>query len=200
MASRTRVLTGLDGQRYHFDAGVFCLELLLTGGPGPIGEAYEILFKPDDLAEWLLDSRLNDTAPVRREDLDITESDLAHVTQFRNALWHAAEAMAKGQAPEKSHLEVINGAVGEPPRPQIDVATLQRHWAAPITGRQIAAMAAREAIDLVGSTRLRQCAGDNCALLFLDTSRPGKRRWCSMERCGNRNKVREFRSRSGATS
>ena len=55
-------------------------------------------------------------------------------------------------------------------------------------------------IDLVGSTRLRQCAGDNCALLFLDTSRPGKRRWCSMERCGNRNKVREFRSRAGVVS
>jgi predicted RNA-binding Zn ribbon-like protein len=200
MASRTRVLTGHDGQRYHFDAGVFCLELLLTGGPGPIGESYEILYAPGDLADWLLDSRLNDTAPVRREDLDISAADLAEIVRFRNALWGAAEAMAHGQALEKGHLEVINAAVGEPPRPQIDVATLERHWSAPITGSQLMALAAREAIDLVGSTRLRQCAGDNCALLFLDTSRPGKRRWCSMERCGNRNKVREFRSRSGAAS
>uniref|UniRef100_UPI0028119726 CGNR zinc finger domain-containing protein n=1 Tax=Streptomyces sp. TaxID=1931 RepID=UPI0028119726 len=26
--------------------------------------------------------------------------------------------------------------------------------------------------------------------------RPGRRRWCSMERCGNRHKVRAYRSRT----
>jgi len=40
------------------------------------------------------------------------------------------------------------------------------------------------------------CGADNCALIYLDTSRPGNRRWCSMERCGNRAKVRGHRSRS----
>ncbi|MDI5982688.1 CGNR zinc finger domain-containing protein, partial [Amycolatopsis magusensis] len=29
----------------------------------------------------------------------------------------------------------------------------------------------------------------------LDTSRPGNRRWCSMQRCGNRNKVKAYRER-----
>ncbi|NEE48667.1 CGNR zinc finger domain-containing protein, partial [Streptomyces sp. SID8455] len=42
---------------------------------------------------------------------------------------------------------------------------------------------------------IRTCGADDCRLLFVDTSRPGKRRWCSMERCGNRHKVRAHRAR-----
>jgi predicted RNA-binding Zn ribbon-like protein len=37
--------------------------------------------------------------------------------------------------------------------------------------------------------RLRRCAAADCGLWFYDTSRGGKRRWCSMARCGNRAKV-----------
>jgi predicted RNA-binding Zn ribbon-like protein len=198
VSSRTRLLTGLDGQRYHFDPGAFCLELLVTGGPGP-GEAYEILHEPANLADWLLDSRLNDTAPVRPEDLDVTAEDFEYVVRFRNTLWSVFPALAHGRTPMAADLEAINDAIGDPPRPRIDPETRLRSWATPVTGRQVAAQAAREAIDLLDSPRLRECAGDNCYLLFVDTSRPGKRRWCSMERCGNRNKVREFRSRSGGT-
>jgi predicted RNA-binding Zn ribbon-like protein len=39
-------------------------------------------------------------------------------------------------------------------------------------------------------TLLRQCPGEGCAWLFLDTSRNKSRRWCSMEVCGNRSKAR----------
>jgi predicted RNA-binding Zn ribbon-like protein len=39
------------------------------------------------------------------------------------------------------------------------------------------------------------CEGDDCYLMFFDTSRPGNRRWCSMQRCGNRHKVGAYRSR-----
>jgi hypothetical protein len=37
--------------------------------------------------------------------------------------------------------------------------------------------------------------GSRCSLLFVDTSRSGRRRWCSMERCGNRAKVAAHRRR-----
>ena len=58
---------------------------------------------------------------------------------------------------------------------------------------------ARDAIDLFGgplARRIRACAAENCGLLLLDTSRPGQRRWCSMQLCGNRAKVRTHRSAS----
>ncbi len=37
--------------------------------------------------------------------------------------------------------------------------------------------------------RIRGCANPECILWFLDTSRPGTRRWCSMAACGNRDKA-----------
>jgi predicted RNA-binding Zn ribbon-like protein len=37
--------------------------------------------------------------------------------------------------------------------------------------------------------RIRGCANPDCVLWFLDTSRPGTRRWCSMAACGNREKA-----------
>ena len=44
--------------------------------------------------------------------------------------------------------------------------------------------------------RVRQCPGDRCGWLFLDTSRGGRRRWCTMADCGNVAKVRRFRGRA----
>jgi hypothetical protein len=38
-------------------------------------------------------------------------------------------------------------------------------------------------------SRVRPCANRDCVLWFLDTSRPGTRRWCSMAVCGNRDKA-----------
>ena len=38
--------------------------------------------------------------------------------------------------------------------------------------------------------RLRSCAGESCDWLFVDTSRNHLRRWCTMDECGNRAKMR----------
>ena len=43
--------------------------------------------------------------------------------------------------------------------------------------------------------RLRSCGGENCEWMFLDHSKNGKRRWCSMATCGNDHKVKQFRKR-----
>ena len=54
----------------------------------------------------------------------------------------------------------------------------------------------RAAVDLLTTDaleRVRVCADDSCAWLFLDTTRNRTRRWCDMKMCGNRNKVRRFR-------
>jgi predicted RNA-binding Zn ribbon-like protein len=52
----------------------------------------------------------------------------------------------------------------------------------------VAEAAARLLID-ADPARLRRCDAPGCSLWFLDTSRNGRRRWCSMARCGNRAKV-----------
>jgi predicted RNA-binding Zn ribbon-like protein len=46
---------------------------------------------------------------------------------------------------------------------------------------------------------VRECEAGDCDRLFLDTSRTRRRRWCSMEWCGNREKARRsVRQSSGA--
>lgn len=71
-------------------------------------------------------------------------------------------------------------------------------WAPPVQAAQGLATLAREAIELLSgplSGRIRECASDDCPLVFVDVSRPGTRRWCAMERCGNRHKLRALRAR-----
>ncbi|MDG4860597.1 CGNR zinc finger domain-containing protein, partial [Streptomyces sp. T-3] len=46
--------------------------------------------------------------------------------------------------------------------------------------------------------RIRQCEGDNCPIIYLDTSRGRRRRWCSSEICGNRERVARHRRRAAA--
>jgi predicted RNA-binding Zn ribbon-like protein len=70
------------------------------------------------------------------------------------------------------------------------------HWRGDAAA--LLALLAREAVLLLGGAdraRIRQCEAEGCALLFLDMSRAGDRRWCSMQGCGNKAKVAEFRRR-----
>jgi len=48
--------------------------------------------------------------------------------------------------------------------------------------------------------RVKICDSDECRWVFYDRSKPGNRRWCSSDRCGNREKTRAYRKRhrSGA--
>jgi hypothetical protein len=46
--------------------------------------------------------------------------------------------------------------------------------------------------------KVRKCASDTCELFFINTSRNGRRRWCSMSTCGNRAKVNAYLKRKEA--
>jgi predicted RNA-binding Zn ribbon-like protein len=64
----------------------------------------------------------------------------------------------------------------------------------------IASAVALQAVDLLRdlpAKRLRLCAGPNCAWLFLDFSKAGRRKWCDMATCGNDAKAkRHYRART----
>ena len=55
------------------------------------------------------------------------------------------------------------------------------------------ARAAGDLLDSPDLTLVKACPGEDCGWLFLD--RRGRRRWCSMESCGNRAKVRAHAER-----
>jgi predicted RNA-binding Zn ribbon-like protein len=55
-----------------------------------------------------------------------------------------------------------------------------------------------DAIRLVAfadPARLRRCRADACLRWFVDTSKGGRRAWCSMTTCGNRAKATRYRAR-----
>ncbi|WP_028851703.1 CGNR zinc finger domain-containing protein [Thermocrispum municipale] len=196
MNAGTRMVTGADGQRWLFDPGSLCLELLLTGGPAESGRP-ELLRTPADLVGWLTESRLARTAEVHRRQVDVRPSELRRIKELRDIAWRVMTTLARGGDPAPEQLEAINDYAQDSIHPELEPSTRTVRWA-PMTGEQVLGTIARDAIDVIGGSvsRLRECAGEDCSLLFLDTSRPGNRRWCSMRRCGNREKVRAFRSRT----
>ncbi|MFE0736393.1 CGNR zinc finger domain-containing protein [Streptomyces sp. NPDC058855] len=183
-----------DGQRFRFDAGALCLELLLTGGPGPVASRYEVLDRVGGLLDWVRRCRL---APG--PELTVTPAELAAVRELRDALWRLALARAGGEGYAPGDLDLVNGAAAGAPLAALVRPDGTRAWAPGATGTRLLATVARDAVDLLTgphADRVRVCGAADCFLVFADTSRPGRRRWCSMERCGNRHKVRAHRSRT----
>jgi predicted RNA-binding Zn ribbon-like protein len=58
--------------------------------------------------------------------------------------------------------------------------------------RWAAALDATRLLTLERRAPIRECEGAQCGWFFLDESRNRRRRWCSMESCGNRAKARRF--------
>ncbi|MBR8643242.1 ABATE domain-containing protein [Streptomyces tuirus] len=185
-------LVSSRGKSFRFDPGALCLELLTTGGPGAFAR-WEVLHEPADLILWAGRSRLPDGL-----DLTVSVEELERARALRDALFPLAADRAHGRPPRAAHLDVVNEAAAGPPL----VARLEpdgsRAWAPGATGTHLLATVARDAIDLFTGPyahRVRECGAHNCSLLFVDTSRPGRRRWCAMEHCGNREKARAHRAR-----
>ncbi|XCB22935.1 ABATE domain-containing protein [Tunturibacter gelidoferens] len=57
------------------------------------------------------------------------------------------------------------------------------------------AEAAAELLTTADFDLIKHCEDDTCSLWFSDQTKSHNRRWCSMEICGNRNKVAAYRVR-----
>jgi predicted RNA-binding Zn ribbon-like protein len=181
-----------DGKPFRFDPGALCLELVATGGPGEFAR-YEVLHESADLVAWADRSRL----PGGLE-LTVSEGELARARELRDTLFLLAADRAHGRPLRPAHIEVVNVAAAEAPLVSRITPDGTRAWAPDATGTQLLSTVARDAVDLFTgphADRVRECGAHDCYLLFVDTSRPGRRRWCAMEHCGNRAKARAFRSR-----
>ncbi|MEV5757687.1 CGNR zinc finger domain-containing protein [Streptomyces tendae] len=181
-----------QGKAYRFDPGALCLELLTTGGPGDFAR-WEVLHEPADLLTWVDRSRLPDGL-----DVSVDRTDVARARALRDALFLLAADRAHGRPLHPAHLDIVNAAAAVPPLATRLEPDGGRAWAPGATGPGLLSTVARDAIELFTgpyADRIRECGAHNCFLLFVDTSRPGRRRWCAMEHCGNREKVRAHRAR-----
>ncbi len=202
-SSKTRAITGVPARtsqprRMILISGRISLDLSHTGGVRTEqAKAFEQLHEPQDFALWLIQSSLSlDVSSVSKQDL-------MAVYELREAIWYVAHAVQSGAPVNAPDRDIINKyATRVPIIPRIDQDNTLV-WAQPITVVAILSYIARDAIDLLGSEtkhKLRECANPTCPLLFVDSSRPGKRRWCSMERCGSMTKTARFRNKIQASS
>jgi predicted RNA-binding Zn ribbon-like protein len=188
-----RLLTDPKGGSFWFDAGAVCLDFAHSGGEGQYA-VFETLHTPADLAEWLAQPALAATLTV-----PATVRDLTAAKALRQAIWDAAHAQAERRALPAAAVATINRAATAPPLvPELAADGRTARWVPPVRTTQALSTLAREMIELLSGPlagRIRECASDNCPLVFVDSSRPGARRWCAMERCGNRHKLRALRAR-----
>jgi predicted RNA-binding Zn ribbon-like protein len=183
-------LQGLSpSEARRFRTGRACLDFCHTGGDGPLAR-FELLVDADSLAWWL-------GVVLETDGIVVGPDSLAATRSLRGAIWAAAHDLIAGRTIQASSRRTINAvAEGEPCAPQLGAdGTIA--FARPIPVDQVLSSLARDAIDLFGGPlagRIRVCEAADCRLLFVDQSRPGGRRWCSMQRCGNLAKVRRHRS------
>ncbi|HSI80867.1 MAG TPA: CGNR zinc finger domain-containing protein [Solirubrobacterales bacterium] len=173
--------------RRRFRTGRPCLDFTHTGGEGEFA-AWELLHEPADVARFL-------GVVVGVDGLRVRRADLPAVRRLRGAITRAARLAASGGSAAGADVAAINAAADHAPLvPRLTAGG--ESTLVPGTARQALSALARDAIDLFSSPlagRIRVCAADDCGLLFVDASRPGRRRWCSMERCGDRAKKRKAR-------
>lgn len=184
----------------RFDSGRLCLDLLATGG-GRLGEGRaERLAGPEELRDWLAG------AGVVPPGTPLGGVDAGWVGRFlaaRELLQRVVHAEIDGRAAD-SDLERVNALAAAAPPAVLAVraedGTLVRHVATAPGCDALVGRVARDAVELltdpVARGQLRRCAGQTCSLVYLDTSRGRRRRWCSSEVCGNRERVARHRRRT----
>ncbi|HXY99583.1 MAG TPA: CGNR zinc finger domain-containing protein [Stellaceae bacterium] len=131
---------------------------------------------------------------------------LAEALALREALYRLFHAIAAKTAPAAADLLRLNGALAHTtPRRAVEPRADGFGWrvAAGEAGAvRLLTPVLWSAGDLLVGKRLakvRHCANPDCQWLFLDDSKSGNRRWCSMSACGNRAKAhRHYARKKGA--
>ena len=115
---------------------------------------------------------------------------------IREAVYRIFYAMAARKTPEARDVMTVNRALDDAPaRRMLARGEKGFGWRIDSNGFSAPSLLAPvlwSAGDLMVSRdaiRLRHCSNDKCLWLFLDDSKNGSRRWCSMQACGNRAKA-----------
>lgn len=175
-----------DLRGFPLRSGRLSLDFTATLG-GRYRGGLERLGSPEDLREWLRTSGMGPRPASVRDD------HLKAALELREAIYRLAHP---DRRPSAKDVGTVNLWAALPPlAPKLAVdGSVSLHGSVESSLSTLA----RDAIDLLTgplARRIRECARPDCSLLFVDASRPGRRRWCSMERCGNRRKTAAYRRR-----
>lgn len=170
-----------------FVAGDVALDFVNTAEERGHPDAGDALVGPGDLRLW--GQRYGLLAASARLGPDAA-GELEESRRARDLLYDVLFARVHGQPPVPAQLT----ALAELGRAAYQAATLTPgddggvDWAWSRTDlasvRHLAVTRGLELLRTAPSPRLKQCPGDHCGWIFLDTTKRGNRRWCLMSECG----------------
>ncbi len=187
-----------------------CLDFINTVDPR-LGDAqHDYLASYADLVRWFAYAKLLSEAQVASllrvaaRQPRAAHARFARAVALREALYRVFSTIAAQQAPSADDLATIQATYAKMLAQARLVATSETFaWGWP-EGADVFDLAfwtvIQSAVELLTAPELRRvkvCPGLNdCGWLFLDTSKSGRRRWCSMEGCGSRAKMRSYYART----
>jgi predicted RNA-binding Zn ribbon-like protein len=179
----------VDLLAFPFISGRHSLDFV--GTVGKRGSAdIERMPSPAELASWSVQAGLGECVA--------DDTDLADAHRLREALYSLLLSTLHRGPLRSADVAVVNEfAAGALPLPVLAIQggrLARRDPVAPASA--VLAAVARDAIDLLtgpDAALIRDCEDPTCTLLFVDTSRSHRRRWCAMNRCGARAKMRTLR-------
>ncbi|MEV5550242.1 CGNR zinc finger domain-containing protein [Streptomyces sp. NPDC052309] len=134
--------------------------------------------------------------PQGRARFGLTEDEVPAVRELRESLRAALLAHA-GHPPHRAVTPLGELLAGAPLVVTVDAAdgsaALAPADARPLLSRVAAAVA--EALVAGTWTRLKACEAADCHWAYYDRSPAGRGRWCSMQVCGARAKMRRYRAK-----
>jgi predicted RNA-binding Zn ribbon-like protein len=201
------------GYLFELTGGDLCLDMANTVDDRPTDRPLELLRSYADLISWGEQAGAitrEETRSLRRMSArrpSAARAALERAILLREALFGIFSSIARGATPPVEDLTFLNAALPGTLK-HMRIVRKRRsfnwEWADDQAGfDHIARVVTRTAADLlIGGDleRVRVCAADSCAWLFLDTSRNRTRRWCDMSVCGNRSKARRHYERTRSAS
>jgi len=195
-------------ERFELSGGALCLDFANTWGnqldPGSDRlRDYEYLLAFGRQSGYLTEDPAAALSRAADGNSAIAAETFSLCLDLRRVIYRIFSSRAKGLAIPPEDIGRINAMLGE---------ALSHRRLAPNEGGFVWSWSEIDANDLrapiwpviesaaalLTSTdlkRIRECDAGDCNWLFLDRSRAGTRRWCSMSSCGNRAKARRFYSR-----
>lgn len=188
-------------QSFELDTGVLCLDFANSWEDRGRPET-DKLRSLDDLLAFAMQSGIATPALIARVDdfrarhPDEARRALDECLAVRERIYRIVSAQAAGHSPTSEDLSSINLALAAAYAGQKLESKGRKYrweWPSPEDGlAPILHPILRSLGELLvsgDSARLRECDGPTCTWLFIDSSRNGSRRWCSMKTCGNRAKA-----------
>jgi predicted RNA-binding Zn ribbon-like protein len=196
----------------RLDGGVLCLDFVNTVHSRVNPTTIDYIKDYGDLLRWLGKCAavpnivLSELKERCAADMGGTEKVLKQAREVRDLLYRVVSALAAGRSPQAADLNRFQGLVEKTWR-YLLIEPGENSWEWRWSAQELdlghpVRLVIKSAAELLlsdSATRIKECSA--CGWVFLDRSKNGSRRWCSMETCGSIDKASRYyyRKKKGAT-